>query len=323
MKKEANKHKGKKDKKKEQPISTEQRLLDLSSTWEYSEGAANNLPTDMTEILKPQKDIAQEVEVEEEVKATTPPFPRSDTPVGGVSKFSVSTLSKMFDNVQKPQQEIGEGEKWSSKIDSNSAKSSPKRKPVAAPRAVSPLPVTSPSARQAVAYYFDFNQLEATAIDNVPAGDVSSLKDHTHITNRHEVLYDYQAVDSSEVSITEGQVVTVGPQDELSEDWVMVQLVGGAKGWVPKAYLQPLVGPEGVGRVEDTPQAAGMGGTGGLQVQAEEQGNHIQPNAVSSLCELNTPVSCSLYSTHTLPYSLRHSPTHANHNLDYCIHIYE
>ena len=59
------------------------------------------------------------------------------------------------------------------------------------------------------------------------------------------MLYSYQAADDTEVTVTEGDVVTFVPRDDVSAGWMMVRVEGGAQGWVPESYLQ-LLAEEGV-----------------------------------------------------------------------------
>ena len=67
-----------------------------------------------------------------------------------------------------------------------------------------------------------------------------AVQDHD-IYIQYRAKYNFEASDSSEVSFKEGDVITLGahPSEEASPGWVWVE-VGGAKGWAPELYLEPM-----------------------------------------------------------------------------------
>lgn len=327
---EANKQRGKKDKKKElvqqNSVKTEQQLLDLNFSPEHSV-QASSLPTDMEDILLPLKKAGEEGG-EPSPNAVDPPVPkprtkslsrspghapgRVDTDSSesgghaaegmGVSRFSVAKLSELFDKGLSPQQPIwspggvGRTGDWSTAINTPSPE-----------RAAGPALSPAPSARKAPSVDMNLEEVtkQATPSDSVNKGvgveplptdsaypdDVSSLPsqantsyDHTHPISCCQVLYNYQGKDNTEVSIVEGDIVTVLPREDASPGWVMVRLADGSEGWVPQSYLEQhadsaVAGDSDVGR-EVPCEEEGRGGGG-----QEDASGSVQPDSSSSSCE--------------------------------------
>lgn len=76
---------------------------------------------------------------------------------------------------------------------------------------------------------------------------------------RYEALYSYDANDSTEVSMVEGDMVTFVPRDDTSPGWIMVRVADGAEGWVPESYVRQVTGEASFvdaneGKAEETGQ---------------------------------------------------------------------
>lgn len=94
---------------------------------------------------------------------------------------------------------------------------------------------------------------EIAAGENLDAeGDESR---ETELAAQYRAIYDFDASDSSEVSFRKGDLIVPVPGSEPSHSWVLVR-VGGAEGWAPDSYLEPVEGggateEEGGGATED------------------------------------------------------------------------
>ena len=287
MKQEASKPKGKKDKKRNSQVQStmevDQQLLDLNSSWDNSgQGAtpATNLPTDMTQILEPLKKVADENEDEDGTaegqnsKSSVPgplasPKPFSQEPnaasaadntipsEAGVKKFSVSRLSELFDKGLVYQQPSG----WSDNLaDTRPGRiTSPLLELEKAPTTdyvnldkIPQLPDYANVDENLPNTNEDYVNLDAIhtslaqSVDTTPLDAVT--EDSSQPLTSCQVLYSYQASDDTEVTITEGDVVTVVPRDDATPGWTMVRLVDGSEGWVPESYLEL---PEGGAQSND------------------------------------------------------------------------
>ncbi len=258
-KQDASKQKGKKDKKKESPVQStqvQQQLLDLNSSWDSSAQDAipvSNLPTDMSQILLPLTETTEDNEEDgtaaEEEKRTTAAQEdfkpsQEDSPApsdgSGVRKFSVSRLSELFDKGLVSQQGSG----WSSHVAE-----------VKPGRIKSPLLEQQTDTDQTNLDYVNTNEFkqpsEVTSgdqaedyvnLDTIPTLPAAMTTDLDLTSDKPslvtcQVLYTYQAQDDTEVSITEGDLVTVVPHTEASPGWSMVRLADNSQGWVPQSYL--------------------------------------------------------------------------------------
>ena len=276
-------------------LATEQQLLDLNSSWDDSGqgGATSDLPTDMTQILQPLKKIGEEetedtCEIGGEVAgaALTETYTmkeEEEVPLeGGVRTFSVSRLSQLFDKGLVSQQHSS----WSSdladykpgKVKSpllNEEKGGPTQAQASDLRNYANLDEVVPG--NSTEDYVNLDTIAtSTLLDSAPAISLrtggakgnSAVAPQGAPEKKCLVLYDYQAQDDTEVSISEGDQVKPLPRDDATPGWVMIQLADGKEGWVPQSYLEPLQGEEPHG---DDRQGVASGGTGGREEQRKEE----------------------------------------------------
>ena len=259
---------------KEAPSKAEQ-LVDLNSSWESAPQTSPGISSfakDTSQILVPLKTV-QEEEGDAEgggspakrslhsPNSPTPkpkPKPRSasmspepkeeDTTV---RRFSVAKLSELFDRGLSP---VERG--WSAHIAPATNTSATTASPAGA--STSPISPTPP----------------LTANSGSPApgtGSTSPVPAGTH----YRVLYNYKATDDTEVTVTQGDIVTFVPKKDASPGWIMVQLSGGSEGWAPEAYLQVVAEPEG-GRGEENIEGVS---------KATGQHEAMEPSSPDNLCE--------------------------------------
>lgn len=252
------------------PATKAEQLLDLNSSWDSTAQTSPGISSfakDTSQILKPQSLTAVMEEEEEgggvrKSRSPTPPKPkprlRSTSlspqrqelePPANNQRYSVANLSALFDKGVSPAGTQG----WSSAI----------QKPT------SPSTTEQPTASTADYANLDEVIMEPVASSSPPALPTSAGAKEV----KYEVVYGYQATDSTEITVVEGDVVTFVPREDASTGWLMVQLPGGTEGWVPESYLQPVAG-EGVA----------LESGGGV---AKETGQVMPPEAVegSPSCE--------------------------------------
>lgn len=203
------KDKGKgKGKKEKEAVKQAEQLLDLNSSWDSTAQTSPGISSfakDTSQILKPLKPVQEEqTEPPTGRKSRSPPpkpLPRSSSVSPEPTSPQETTVRKY--SVARLSELFDRG------ISPVSGKGwSSSIQPAAPPSPTSPTP-------QAV---------------SPPPGVAMETK--------YDVLYDYQAADDAEVTIAEGDVVTFVPRTDASPGWIMVQVAGGAEGWVPESYVQ-------------------------------------------------------------------------------------
>ena len=222
--------------------SKAEQLLDLNSSWDSTAQTSPGISSfakDTSQMLQPLKPVVEEGEAPPAVAARrasarspsppTRPIPKprsasvspeplqSEEGQSAVRKYSVARLSQLFDRGMSPVQSQG----WSSSIQ-------PATSPSPTPHTPSPTSKPSTDLAQVKAAH------EATPSMDAVAGET-----------RYQVIYGYQAVDDTEVTVVEGDMVTFVPREDASPGWLMVRIASGAEGWVPESYLQLFPAKEG------------------------------------------------------------------------------
>lgn len=259
-----------------------EQLLDLNSSWDSTAQTSPGISSfakDTSQMLQPLKPVLEEgaappVPAARRASARSPspptrpkPKPRSasispeplhtEEDQSAVRKYSVSRLSKMFDRGMSPVQSQG----WSSGI-----------RPAASP---SPTPHTpSPTPKPST----DSAQVKAGHGTTPPVDTVAGEE-------RYQVIYSYQAVDDTEVTVEEGGVVTFVPREDASPGWLMVRVASGAEGWVPESYLELLPAKEGGTTEEGVTEGVASESENGVSKETGQVLPTDQPSPVPTSCK--------------------------------------
>ncbi|KAA6386649.1 MAG: hypothetical protein EZS28_017824 [Streblomastix strix] len=55
-----------------------------------------------------------------------------------------------------------------------------------------------------------------------------------------KVIYDYQSSTDTDVTVSEGEIVDISPDDQNDQDWAFVTKTNGEQGYVPRTYIEFL-----------------------------------------------------------------------------------
>ena len=320
----AAKGKAKKDKKgKETTANTllqPEQLLDLNSSWDSTAQTTPGISSfakDTSQILQPMRSVVEEEEEGARGEPAPPPIPKkrsskspeSDPPPLESSRYSVSRLSRLFDQGLSSLDNSGG---WSTNIQTTegneespppSVSSKPPistTKPLIKPpiqarpphltKSPSPEPTGALAKQEENALYSNLNEVTT---EPAHAATLTGVK--------YQVIYDYEANDTSEVSIIEGDVVSSLTVDEVSSGWLMVRKEGGEEGWVPESYLQEI--QEGSG-VSDGVSDGGVAEETGQVVSGDTQDQSLLPSHVLCECLFVPLANCGLWANVPLPQAM-------------------
>ena len=252
------------------------------SSWDSSAPTAPGIQSfikDESQILEPQKS-AEATEEEKRTESESIPedlyaVPRRDkkrkeSGGSGVSKFSVECLSQMFEEIASSPvhaQPDDRAPRAKSPPTKWPTKSPPTKSPTKSPPTKSPAksPPTSPTKKSP-----EPKPLPPLPTKPATSGDADYDLPPDEQEYLYQVLYDYSAADSSELTIKEGESVisVAGFTPDMSPGWLMVRHEGELEeGWVPESYLKNL------GPVYDEAEPTGASGSGQAAQQVPSFGN--------------------------------------------------